>query len=123
MGVTPCVLLYCDNQKYVYYNTKVLEYKKKITSCELFTFLILFMLSSPKKDGGNFMVQIDKNDLEDVLMDLDGILDLLTVVESSEYYEKQDAGVFHGIRNSLQYTKDRLEDITKNANSVELALK
>lgn len=69
------------------------------------------------------MVQIDKNDLEDVLMDLDGILDLLTVVESSEYYEKQDAGVFHGIRNSLQYTKDRLEDITKNANSVELALK
>ena len=69
------------------------------------------------------MIQIDKNDLEDILMDLDGVLDLLTVVESSEYYEKQDSGVFHAIRNSLQYTKDRLEDITKNANPVELALK
>ena len=69
------------------------------------------------------MIQVDKNDLEEVLIDLDGVLDLLTVVESSEYYEKQDVNVFHAIRNSLQYTKDKLENVTKNANPVEFALK
>lgn len=69
------------------------------------------------------MVQIDKNDLIEILIDMEGVLDLLTVVESSEYYEKQDAGVFRSIRNSVEYTKNKLENITKNANLVELALK
>ena len=43
------------------------------------------MLWFAKIIGGGFMIQVDKNDLEEVLIDLDGVLDLLTVVESSEY--------------------------------------
>ena len=81
------------------------------------------MLLSKKRLEENYVLQIDGNDLKEVLMDMDGVLDLLTVVEGSEYYGKEDAGVFRSIRNSLQYTKDKLEDITKNANPIELELK
>lgn len=65
------------------------------------------------------MLQVDKNDLDEVLMDLNGMLDLLTVVEASEYYPKEDAGVFRSLRNSLEFTKDKFTNIVENAKEVK----
>ena len=65
------------------------------------------------------MLQVDRNDLDEILMDLNGMLDLLTVVEASEYYAKEDAGVFRSLRNSLEFTKDKFTNIVENAKEVK----
>ena len=59
------------------------------------------------------MIYIDRSELEEIMVDLEGIVDLLMVVEESRYYEKQDANVFHAIKNSVQYSKKKLELLTK----------
>ena len=59
------------------------------------------------------MISVDRNDLEEIIVDLEGIVDLLMVVEESHYYEKQDANVFHAIKNSVQYSKIKLESVMK----------
>ena len=66
------------------------------------------------------MLQTCKNGLAEVLIDLEGILELLVVIEESRYYEEQDAGVFRAINNSLQYTREKLININKE---VDLKIK
>lgn len=65
------------------------------------------------------MLQIDKNDLFEIEMDLDGMLNLLTVMESSEFYKGTgDSGVCRAIRNSLEHTKAKLNDVMSNAEEI-----
>lgn len=57
------------------------------------------------------MIQI-RNQLDDVLMDLNGVLALLTVMESSDYYQNTtDDGVCRALRNSIELTRNKLSSI------------
>lgn len=65
------------------------------------------------------MLQIDYNDLFDIRMDLDGMIALLTVIESSDYYkDTNDDGVCRALRNSVELTKNKLVDIMDNAKDI-----
>lgn len=65
------------------------------------------------------MLHIDKNDLTEIEMDLDGILNLLTVMETSECYKDTgDSGVCRALRNSLEHTKDKLINIIETGKEI-----
>ena len=61
------------------------------------------------------MVQIQKDDLLEIQMDLAGILNMLVVIESSEYYNEEDASIIRALRNSIDFTKCKLDKIIENA--------
>lgn len=61
------------------------------------------------------MIQLQKDDLLEIQMDLNGISNMLVVIEASEYYNQEDASIFRALRNSVDFTKDRLENLIKNA--------
>lgn len=62
------------------------------------------------------MLQINEDDLRDVLNDIEGFSNLLTVVMGSEYYEHtEDVGVYLALRNSVDYTKDKLVHLIEKA--------
>lgn len=55
------------------------------------------------------MSQVNNDDLLEIKLDLDGMIDLLTVVESSEYYQNtSDKGVMRALRNSIELTRNKL---------------
>lgn len=65
------------------------------------------------------MLQIDKNDLTELEMDLDAMINLLTVIESSDFYKDTgDSGVCRALRNSLEYTKEKLSNIVETAKEI-----
>lgn len=64
------------------------------------------------------MLEINKDDLLEIDMDLAGLMDLLTVIESSEYYTKEDSGVCRALRNSVETTKCKLNSIIDNAKEI-----
>lgn len=58
---------------------------------------------------GNWNVSL--NDLDEVVMDLEGVEALFTLLESSEYYQNgEDRYVCRAIRNSITETKRKLKD-------------
>lgn len=58
-----------------------------------------------------------KEDLKEILMDLDGVVALLTVMESSDYYKNTtDDGVCRALRNSIELTRNKLSNIVDNIN-------
>lgn len=59
---------------------------------------------------------IDINDLKEVVQDLKGIEHLLISLESSEYYigAESERLSFRAIRNSLEYTTNKLKKIIKS---------
>lgn len=65
------------------------------------------------------MIQLNKDDLMEIQMDLEGISNMLVVIESSEYYSEQDTGVFRGVRNSIDFTKGKLDALIENAKETE----
>ena len=67
------------------------------------------------------MIQMNKDDLLEISMDLNGIMDLLTVMESSEYYTNGDAGICRALRNSIQFTIAKLNHIINEAKEVPFA--
>lgn len=52
-------------------------------------------------------------------MDLEGIFNMFVVIESSEYYTEQDTGVFRSVRNSIDFTKSKLDALIQNATETE----
>lgn len=62
------------------------------------------------------MLHINEDDLRDVLIDIEGFSNLLTVVMASDYYENtEDVGVYLALRNSVDYTKDKLVNLIENS--------
>lgn len=61
------------------------------------------------------MIQLNKDDLLEIQMDLNGISNMLVVIEASEYYNQEDAGIYRALRNSVDFTKSRLEELIENA--------
>lgn len=63
-------------------------------------------------------MEVRRSDLEDILMDLGAMGDLLTVMAASDYYNgtKED-NVCRALRNSLDYTKGKLEKIMVDSKS------
>ena len=61
------------------------------------------------------MIQIQKDDLLEMQMDLTGLSNMLVVIESSEYYNEEDASIFRALRNSVDYTKRKLDNIIEIA--------
>ena len=61
------------------------------------------------------MIQLNKDDLLEIQMDLNGISNMLVVIESSEYYNQEDASIYRALRNSVDFTKSRLEELIENA--------
>ena len=57
--------------------------------------------------------KIDYDDLKEVLLDMQGIEVLLVHLETSEYFKliEQDVLIFRALRNNLEYTKDKLNEI------------
>lgn len=64
------------------------------------------------------MLQINKDDLLEIDMDLAGLIDLLVLLEASEYYTKEDSGVCRALRNSLECTKEKLFNIIEGAEDI-----
>ena len=55
------------------------------------------------------MSNINIEDLMEIKLDLDGMVSLLTVIESSEYYQNtSDDGVMRALRNSIELTRNKL---------------
>ena len=55
-----------------------------------------------------------RDELIEIKLDLDGMISLLTVIESSDYYKNTaDNGVVRALRNSIELTKDKLSRIIK----------
>lgn len=58
------------------------------------------------------MKNMSLNDLDEIVMDLSGMEDLLTLMASSEYYnDGPDAYVCRALRNSITETKRKLMDL------------
>lgn len=57
------------------------------------------------------MIQLSKDALLEIQMDLEGISNMLIVIESSEYYREEDRGIFRGVRNSIDFTKSKLDNL------------
>ena len=77
-----------------------------------------FLQVNKGEDFGE-MIQLNEDDLLEIQMDLKGISNMLVVIEASEYYNKQDAGVFRGIRNSIDFTKSKLDALIQTAKETE----
>lgn len=60
------------------------------------------------------MIQLNQDDLLEIQMDLEGISNVLVVIESSEYYREEDRGIFRGVRNSIDFTKGKLENLIES---------
>lgn len=65
------------------------------------------------------MIQLNKDDLLEIQMDLSGIFNMLVVIEASDYYAEEDTGIFRTLRNSIDITKNKLDNLIENAESVE----
>ena len=59
--------------------------------------------------------QIEYDDMYEIIQDLKGIDALLLHVEASEYFKgaEEDTIVLRSIRNSLEYTEEKLSDLLK----------
>lgn len=58
------------------------------------------------------MSNINIEDLMEIKLDLDGMVALLTVIESSEYYQNtSDDGIMRALRNSIELTRNKLATI------------
>ena len=65
------------------------------------------------------MIIIDKNDLVEIEMNLEGLLNLLIIMESSDYYKDTgEEGVCRALRNSLEYTKEKFSYIIENSKEI-----
>lgn len=64
------------------------------------------------------MVQFYKEDLLEIQMDLDGISNLLVALETSEVSTKEDVGIYRALRNSIDFTKGRLDELIQNVEEV-----
>lgn len=64
------------------------------------------------------MIQIQKDDLLEIQMDLTGISNMLVVIESSEYYNEEDVSIVRALRNSIDFTKSKLDKLIENAKEV-----
>lgn len=63
------------------------------------------------------MIQVDYNDLDEIKMDLEGIISLLCVLETSDCYkDTSDDGICRALRNSVELTKNKLVDIMDKSN-------
>lgn len=61
------------------------------------------------------MVQVSSVDLEDIKMDLEGMINLLTVMASSEYYKNSgEAGICRILSNSIKHTNEKLTRILES---------
>lgn len=65
------------------------------------------------------MIHLNEDDLLEIQMDLEGISNMLVVIESSEYYKEEDTGVFRSIRNSIDFTKSKLDALIQTAKETE----
>ena len=65
------------------------------------------------------MIQLNKDDLSEIQMDLNGISNLLVVIEASEYYTEEDKGVFRTIRNCVDYTKTKFDNLIESSEETE----
>ena len=65
------------------------------------------------------MIHLNEDDLLEIQMDLEGISNMLVVIESSEYYTEEDTGVFRSIRNSIDFTKGKLDALIQTAKETE----
>ena len=65
------------------------------------------------------MIHLNEDDLLEIQMDLEGISNMLVVIESSEYYSEQDIGVFRSVRNSIDFIKSKLDALTQNSTEIE----
>lgn len=61
------------------------------------------------------MIQLNKDDLLEIQRDLSGISNMLVEIESSEYYNQEDASIYRALRNSVDFTQSRLEELIENA--------
>ena len=77
-----------------------------------------FLQVNKGEDFGE-MIQLNEDDLLEIQMDLEGISNMLIVIESSEYYNEEDAGVFRSVRNSIDFTKSKLDALIQNAKETE----
>ena len=68
------------------------------------------------------ILKINEDDLQDVLVDMEGFSNLLTVVMSSEYYQSEDTGVFLALRNSVDHTKEKLEKLMEESERVHFEI-
>lgn len=59
--------------------------------------------------------QIEYDDMYEIIQDLKGIKVLLLHVEASEYFKgaEEDTIVLRAVRNSLEYTEEKLSDLLK----------
>ena len=53
----------------------------------------------------NKTLEIQRDELESVIIDLQSLSDLLTVIESADYYEDM---VCRSLKNNIEYIKDKL---------------
>lgn len=61
------------------------------------------------------MIQLNNDDLLEVQMDLNGISNMLVVIESSEYYTAEDKSVFRAVRNCIDCTKSKFDNLIELA--------
>ena len=62
------------------------------------------------------MIQLNKDDLLEIQMDLIGISSMLVVIEASEYYIEEDKGIFRTVRNNIDFTKSKLDNLLESSN-------
>lgn len=61
------------------------------------------------------MIQLNKDVLLEIQMDLNGISSMLVVIEASEYYSEEDKSVFRAIRNCIDCTKNKFDNLIEFA--------
>lgn len=61
------------------------------------------------------MIQLNKDVLLEIQMDLKGISSMLVVIEASEYYSEEDKSVFRAIRNCIDCTKNKFDNLIESA--------
>ena len=61
------------------------------------------------------MIQLNKDDLLEIQMDLNGISNMLVVIEASEYYTEEDKSVFRTVRNCIDCTKNKFDNLIESS--------
>lgn len=61
------------------------------------------------------MIKVNKDDLLEIQMDLDGISNLLLIMETAEVYSNEDKSICRALRNGIDFTRVKLEDLIQNA--------
>ena len=64
---------------------------------------------------GEKMILLNKDDLLEIEMDLSGIANMLVVIEASEYYTEEDKSVFRTVRNCIECTKSKFNNLIESA--------